>query len=165
MLVSAIHHHESSTGIQRFPPSWTPSHHPPLWIGTEHQVELPMLSSNFTLAIYFTRGDAFYFSATLNPSHPLLPLLCPFVRSLCPSLISAQQIGNFGSFHLVMWWVSSHTRSSMQAERLVVAGPVISLSMFAKNVGPEYNFQGGNVLPSLKNGDSHSTCSVGLMWA
>ena len=43
------------------------------------------------------------------------------------------------------------------------ADAVISFSMLAKIVGPQYNFQGGNVLPSLKNGDSHSTYSVGLM--
>ena len=69
-----------------------------------------------------------------------------------------------------MWGFSSHTDSSMQAELQVVADPVISFSMLAKNMGPECNFQGGNVvsvslLPSLKNGDSHSTYSVGLLWA
>ena len=69
-----------------------------------------------------------------------------------------------------MWGFSNHTDSSMQAELQVVADPVISFSMLAKNMGPECNFQGGNVvsvslLPSLKNGDSHSTYSVGLLWA
>lgn len=77
-----------------------------------------------------------------NPPRPLLPLLCPFVCSLCPTLTPAQHIGDFGSFHLVTWWFSSHTRRSRQAELQVVADPVIPFSMLAKNVGPEYNSQG-----------------------
>ena len=166
MLVSAIHQHESSTGIQRFSPSWIPLppptpldwHRAPGWAPR-------VVQQLHTSYLFYMWWCVLFQCYPLNASHPLLPLLCPFVCSLCPSLIPAQQIGNFGSFHLVIWWFSSHTHSSMQAELQVVADAVISFSMLVKIVGPEYNFQGGNVLPSLKNGDSHSTYSVGLMWA
>ena len=57
MLVSAIHQHESATGIhvsspsQASLPSPTPSHPSRL---SEHWAEVPMSHRKFPLAIYFT---------------------------------------------------------------------------------------------------------------
>ena len=68
----------------------TPYFIPALYAFTEHWVELPVLHSSFPLAIYFTYGK---FDSgqcySLNASHPLLPLQCPQVCSLCLCLYSS----------------------------------------------------------------------------
>ena len=64
VLVSAIHQQESAmVYICPFPlepPSHLLSHPiPPLWIVTEHWVELPVSYSKFPLAIYFTYANVY----------------------------------------------------------------------------------------------------------
>ena len=54
------------------PPSHSSSI-PPLWLVTEHWVELPVLYNNFPLAIYFTYGDV-YVSMLLSQFVPPFPL-------------------------------------------------------------------------------------------
>ena len=61
------------------PPCHIPLH-PPLKAVTEHQVELPVLYSNFPLAVWHMYAFQCY---SLNSSHPLLPPVSPQVCSLC----------------------------------------------------------------------------------
>ena len=75
-------------------PSSHPDHHghplnsiPFLQVVTEHRVELPVTYGKFPLALYFTFGNV-YVSKLLSLSHPLLPLLCPQVCTLCLHLCS-----------------------------------------------------------------------------
>ena len=63
-----------------FPPTRHPN--PPLFIVTEHQVELLVLYSNFPLASYFTHGYVYVSMPVSHLSHLLLPPLCPQVCSL-----------------------------------------------------------------------------------
>ena len=73
MLVSAVHQHESAIGIHMSPPSLPPI--PPLWVVTEHQIELPELHQQLLTGYLFCIWYCICFSATLNSSHLLLPLL------------------------------------------------------------------------------------------
>ena len=60
----------------------------PIQVVTEHQAELPMLCSNFPLAISFTYGNI-YAQVLLSQLVPASPdPLCPYVCSLCLSLYS-----------------------------------------------------------------------------
>ena len=72
-----------------------PSHpRPPLLVVTEHQVELPVLYTEFPLAIYFTRGTA-YVSTLLSPFVPLSFPHCVHKSVLCVCVsIAAVQIGS-----------------------------------------------------------------------
>ena len=84
MLVSAIHQHESATGMS--PPSRTPLPSPtltsPLSVVTEHWVELLVSHNKFPFAILHMVICMFP-CYSLSSSHPLLPALCPQVCFLC----------------------------------------------------------------------------------
>ena len=87
VLVYAIHQHESAIGMHLCPLSWTslppttPSHPSWLWQDTElgslYYTTNPHCLSLLHLVIYMFQ------CYSLNLSHPLLPLLCPQVCSLC----------------------------------------------------------------------------------
>lgn len=75
VLVSAIHQCEPAT-VDLCPlllnlPLEPPSHLPPLWVVTEHQIWVPASYSKFPLVLYFTDGNVCFH--TLNSSHPVLP--------------------------------------------------------------------------------------------
>ena len=82
VLVSAIQQQESAMVYICFFPLEPPSHllsHPipPLWIVTEHWVELPVSYSKFPLAIYFTYANVYVSMLYSQFVCPLLSLLCP----------------------------------------------------------------------------------------
>ena len=87
VLVSATHQDESAIGVHMSPPSWTsllpsaPSHPCRLSQGTRLS-SLCFTANPHWLSLSHTIMDLFpcYF---LNSSHPLFPLLCPQVCSLC----------------------------------------------------------------------------------
>ena len=104
MLVSAIHQHESATGIHMSPPSWTSLS--PLTLSYSSRLsqstgfEFPVSYRKFPLAIYLTYGNV-YFNATLSicPTlsiphcvHKSVFSVCIFIaaaaklRQLCPTL-------------------------------------------------------------------------------
>ena len=76
VLVSAAQQRESAVSIHMPPPSGaflpitTPI--PTLQVITEHRVELPVLYSNFLLALYFTYGNV-YISVLLSQFVPPSP--------------------------------------------------------------------------------------------
>ena len=81
LLVSDVHQHESVPGIHvpallNLPPTSHPI--PPLWVVTKPQVELPVLHSNFPLAIYFT------YARMHAKSLQSCPTLCDHVDSSPP---------------------------------------------------------------------------------
>ena len=87
VLVSAIQHGESAVSIHISTPSWTslPSHPtPPLVVITDHWSELPVLHSNFPLAVLHMVVYMFQWYS-LSSSHPLLPLL--FFPQVCSLLL------------------------------------------------------------------------------
>ena len=77
MWISHMYTYISS--LLNLPPTSHPI--PPLWVIAEHQVELPVLYSNFLLSVLQMVMCVFQ-CYTLNSSHPLFPLLCPQVCSL-----------------------------------------------------------------------------------
>jgi len=107
VLVSAIHQHESATGIHMSPPSWTSLS--PLTLSYSSRLsqstgfEFPVSYRKFPLAIYLTYGNV-YFNATLSicPTlsiphcvHKSVFSVCIFIaaaaaaaklRQLCPTL-------------------------------------------------------------------------------
>ena len=95
LLASAIHQHESATGIHMSPPSWilpTPISHPTpaLWDVTQHWVELSASDNKFPLAVYLTYDNIYIRFQAILSIHPTLsfPALCPQVCSLCLCLHS-----------------------------------------------------------------------------
>ena len=82
-MVSAIHQHESATGIHMFPPS-TSLPIPPLSLVTEHQLWVPCVIQQIPTGYLLYIWQWICFSATLS-NHPTfsLPALCPKVCSLC----------------------------------------------------------------------------------
>ena len=76
MVVSALYQLKSAIGILMSPPSWTPHPIPPLYVLTEHQVELPESYSKFPLAIHFINAYSnTYVSMLLSPFIPPDPSL------------------------------------------------------------------------------------------
>ena len=73
------------------PPSWTSL--PPSRLSQSTTFELPVLYSKFTLAILYMLMYVFP-RYSLNSSHPLRPLLCPQVCSLCLRLHCCLQMGS-----------------------------------------------------------------------
>ena len=67
-------------GMRPAYPSLSPSHPPPQSVITEYQVELPVLFSNFPVAVLHVILHMIVVSATLHSSPPL-PSLCPQVHS------------------------------------------------------------------------------------
>ena len=75
MLVSAIHHHESVTGILCPLPLELPSHpqpHPTLYVVTKQWIELSVSHSKFPLSVSFTYGNV-YVSMLLSQFFPPSP--------------------------------------------------------------------------------------------
>ena len=60
-----------------------PSPPPPLWVVTEHWIELPVSQSRFSQVICFTHGMYMLPCYSLNSPRSLLPPLCPQVSSFC----------------------------------------------------------------------------------
>jgi len=76
------HRYTYAPSLLNLPP--TLQHILPLWVVTEHQLELPASYNKFPLAIYFTYGNVYMFQCySRNLSHSLLPRLCPQVCFLC----------------------------------------------------------------------------------
>ena len=79
VLFSAIGQCESAIHIHMNPPSWTPllpCTSSPFSVVPDHQVEFPVLYSNFPLALCVTYGYVYVQCCSLNSSHHLFPLLC-----------------------------------------------------------------------------------------
>ena len=77
------------------PLSQHPSPIPPIWVIREHQAELLVLYSSFTLAIYFTHHSVYmlihrsqFFSLSLS----LVVSTCPFSMSVSLSLCPANRL-------------------------------------------------------------------------
>ena len=115
MLASATHQHESATGIRMSPLPWSPLSflslsHPFRGI-TEHQVELPLLPSKFSLAFYFTRGtnlNAFFFYSWVifhcaYLPRFLYPCMCWWVSRLFLTIKKKVLQWTLGSMHLLFY--------------------------------------------------------------
>ena len=77
------------------PPSHHPSPIPPIWVIREHQAELLVLYSSFTLTIYFTHSSVYmsiHLSQFLSLSLSLFESTCPFSMSVSLSLCPANRL-------------------------------------------------------------------------
>ena len=72
---------------------------PPLYIVTEHWVELPVSHSNFPLAVYFTYGNV-YITTLLSQFVPPSPshTVCKSVLYVCISTAALQTGSSVPSF-------------------------------------------------------------------
>ena len=107
MLVSAIQHHESATGIHTSPPSWTflppPTHSTPLgW--HRDQAELFVLYSKFPLATYFTYGNIYVsmFLSQFVPSSPSSTVSASVFSMSSSLLLPCKQVHQYhlSRFHI-----------------------------------------------------------------
>ena len=106
VLVSAIHQHESAIGMHVSLPPWTslPPHIPPLLVVTEHQTELPVLYSNFPLAIilHMVMDTHQCYSSQFIPPSPF-PTVSISLFSMSESLfLPCKQVhqDHFSKFHI-----------------------------------------------------------------
>ena len=87
VLVSAIQHHKSVTGIHKFPPflSLPPAPHPPTSLGHHRASSRCSTAASHRLSISHVVVRIYQYYS-LNLSHPLFPPPCPKGHSLCPCL-------------------------------------------------------------------------------
>ena len=101
VFVSAIQQGESAISMHTPPPSW--NFLPPLPHSIplgHHWAELPVLWSNFPLAIYSTYGNVYIPMLRSQFVQPSLSPLCPQVHSLCLHFMPILQTGSSVPFFL-----------------------------------------------------------------